>query len=437
MSQASAPATTHQATAPATDYDPFGEQVLADPYPYYRTLRRETPVSYATGSGIYCVARYAEAQAVLRDSKTFSADATRTVTTGAAPTVDLISKLRLVAQLIPLALRHPRTARVMASRNMLGLDPPDHTKMRNIVNRAFTPRAVASWEPRIREISDDLGSQLRQKSAFDLMENFAVPLPVSVIIEMLGVDLVHRHEFKHWSDRLIAGLFGPKRNLGLSKSGAFEAMCWLSGHMRQVVRDRQREPRDDVISVLVRAQDEEGALTEAETLFFAVGLLVAGNETTTRLIGSMVHALLQHPDQLDLVRRDPSLIPAVVEESLRLEGPAQLTLRRATKETALAGVRIPRNAMIAVLLASANRDETHWGENAERFDVTRDARGHLGFSLGAHFCLGAGLARLEGRIAMETLLEDLPSLKLERPAKIAPSFIARGIEQLALIREAP
>jgi cytochrome P450 len=211
-------------------------------------------------------------------------------------------------------------------------------------------------------------------------------------------------------------------------------MGWLSGHMREVVRDRQREPREDVISSLVRAQDEAGTLSEAETLFFAVGLLVAGNETTTRLIGSMVHSLLQHPDQLDLVREDRSLIPAVVEESLRLEGPAQLTLRRATKETVLAGVRIPRNAMIAVLLASANRDESRWGEDAERFDVTRDARGHLGFSLGAHFCLGAGLARLEGRIAIETLLEDLPSLKLERPAKIAPSFIARGIEQLAVTR---
>ena len=434
MSQELTPATPHVGKAPETDYDPFGEQVLADPYPYYRTLRRETPVSYATGSGMYCVARYAEAEIVLRDPTTFSADATRTVTTGAAPAVDLRSKLRLVAQLIPLALRDPRTARVMASRNMLALDPPDHTEMRNIVNRAFTPRAVGSWEPRIREISDGLGSQLRQRSTFDFMDDFAVPLPVSVIIEMLGVDPEHRQEFKHWSDRFIAGLFGPKSRLGLSKSGAFEAMSWLSGHMREVVRARQKEPRDDVISTLVRAQDEAGVLSEAETLFFAVGLLVAGNETTTRLLGSMVHALLQHPDQLDLVRRDRSLIPAVVEECLRLEGPAQLTLRRATKETELAGVQIPRNAMIAVLLASANRDETHWGDNAEAFDVTRDARSHLGFSLGAHFCLGAGLARLEGRIAMETLLEDLPSLTLERPAKIAPSFVARGIEQLALKR---
>jgi cytochrome P450 len=434
MSRTSTPEALQLGDAPVTEYDPFGEGVLADPYPYYRALRRETPVSYASGSGIYCVARYAEAEVVLRDSKTFSADATRTVTTGAAPAVDLRSKLRLVAQLIPLALRHPRTARVMASRNMLALDPPDHTEMRNIVNRAFTPRAVGSWEPRIREISEELAAQIRQKSAFDFMEDFAVPLPVSVIIEMLGVDPDHRREFKHWSDRLVAGLFGPKSKLGLSKSGAFEAMGWLSGHMREVVRDRQREPREDVISSLVRAQDESGVLSEAETLFFAVGLLVAGNETTTRLIGSMVHGLLQHPDQLDLVREDRSLIPAVVEESLRLEGPAQLTLRRATKETVLAGVRIPRNAMIAVLLASANRDESRWGEDAERFDVTRDARGHLGFSLGAHFCLGAGLARLEGRIAMETLLEDLPSLKLERPAKIAPSFIARGIEQLAVTR---
>jgi cytochrome P450 len=415
------------------EYDPFGEHVLADPYPHYRRLRQESPVYFTEESGIFCLARYDDAAEALRNSEIFSSDATRTIVNGAAPAVDFLAKLRLLAQILPLFLRNPRVARIMASRNLLSLDPPDHTRMRNIVNRGFTPRRVAGWESRIREIAEGLAAGLRRRESFDLVEDFAVPLPVTVISEMLGVDPERRDEFKHWSDAFASGIFGPRSKLGLARSGAFEAMAWLSEYMRGVVRDRKSRPRDDLISVLVRAQEDDGALTEAETLFFAVGLLVAGNETTTRLIAAMVHELILHADQRERVARDRDLIPGVVEETLRFEGPAQLTLRRARQATEIGGTSIPRNAMLAVLLASANRDEEHWGEDSEAFDVMRDARGHLALSMGPHFCLGAGLARLEARIALETLLDDLPQMELEKPPEIEPSFVARGIRRLRLV----
>jgi len=415
-------------------YDPFGEHILADPFPYYRRLRRESPVYFAETSGFYCVARYEDVFEILRDPEHYSSDATRFVANGAAPAVDFASKLKLVAQTLPLALRNPRVARVMTAKNMLSLDPPEHGRMREIVNRGFTPRRVREWEPRIRELAESLAASMLDKASFDFVAEFAVPLPVTVIVEMLGVDAEHASEFHHWSDRFISGLFGPRAKLGLGKSGAFEAMSWLSSHIRAVARERRSRPRNDLISVLVNAQQEESTLTEPELLFFAVGVLVAGNETTTRLIAAMAHELLRHPDQCEDVVKDRSLIEGVVEETLRLEGPAQLTLRRAKTSAQIADVAIPRNAMIAVLLASANRDEQKWGDDAETFDVKRDARGHLAFSLGPHYCLGAGLARLEARVALETLVDALPSLRLREPAEIAPSFVARGIRRLELVK---
>ncbi len=416
------------------EYEPFGEHVLADPFSHYRRLRRQSPVHRAQESGIYCVARYDDAVSVLRDPEHFSSDANRSVTSGAAPAIDFPAKLRVVAQLVPLFLRNPRVARIATSRNMLTLDPPDHTAMRNIVNRGFTPRRVAAWEPRIREIAEELRASIRGKASFDFVADFAGPLPMIVISEILGVDPDRRQEFSRWSDAFASGLFGPRSKLGLARSGAFEALGWLSDYMRSVVRDRRSRPRDDLISVLVHAQEDEGVLSEAETLFFAVGLLVAGNETTTRLIAAMANELLEHPEQCRLVAEDRSLVESLVEETLRLEGPAQFTLRRASRNAEIGGVPVPRNATVAVLLASANRDEAHWGDDAEVFDVTRDARGHLAFSLGPHFCLGAGLARLEGRVALDALLDDLPGFVPEKPAEIAPSFIARGITRLPLVK---
>lgn len=376
------------------------------------------------------MARHEDASEILRDPERYSSDATRFVTNGAAPARDFASKLKLIAQLIPLAVRNLRVTRVMAAKNIISLDPPEHTRMREIVKRGFTPRGVRDWEPRIREIAEGLAASMLEKERFDFVADFAAPLPVTVIIEMLGIDAEHANEFKRWSDQFIGGLFGPKSRLGLGKSGAFEAMEWLSGHIRQVAKERRSRPRNDLISALVEAQHEKDSLTEPELLFFAVGLLVAGNETTTRLIAAMIDELLRHPDQCRDVEADRSLVEGVVEETLRLAGPAQMTLRRATTSTKVGGVEIPRNGMLAVLLASANRDEKKWGDDAEEFDVRRDPRGHLAFSSGPHFCLGAGLARLEGRLALETLIDALPSLRIREAAEIAPSFVARGITRL-------
>ena len=279
-------------------------------------------------------------------------------------------------------IHSPRVVKVIAARNLLSLDAPAHTQMRNTVNRAFTPRRIAAWEPRIRALTEQLATELRRKRSFDFVTDFAVPLPVTVIVELLGVEPERSEEFKRWSEALTSGVFGPKRKLGLVRSGALEALGKLSEAMRRTIRARLLEPQDDLISVLVRAQAGEGVLSEPEAVFFAVGLLVAGNETTTRLLGSMVKALLDHPEQLHQVRSNRALIPAVVEEVMRWEGPAQLTGRRARRDVEIAGMRIPRNAHVALLLASGNRDEREWGPTAEAFDVTRDARRHLASAWG-------------------------------------------------------
>src|SRR5271166_381908 len=193
------------------DYDPFSEQVLADPYPHYARLRRDSPVHFAPMSRMYCVSRYEDVVGVLRTPEDFSSDATRTVINGAGPAVDLPSKLRLGAQLLRVFIHSPRIVKVIAGRNLLSLDAPAHTHMRNIVNRAFTPRGIAAWEPRIRAITEHLATELRRKRSFDFVADFAVPLPVTVIVELLGVEPERSEEFKRWSDALIAAIFGPKR----------------------------------------------------------------------------------------------------------------------------------------------------------------------------------------------------------------------------------
>ncbi|MFP8873281.1 MAG: cytochrome P450, partial [Myxococcota bacterium] len=265
---------------------------------------------------------------------------------------------------------------------------------------------------------------------FDLVQDLAIPLPVSLISELLGIEIDRRNDFKHWSDTIIAVTTGPARNAPFGPE-VIDAFLDLSVYLSRVIRERKKNPGDDLMSAIVKGQPGETALSVQEAVNFVTLLLVAGNETTTNLIGNAVDALLDHPDQLQLAAKDPSLVPGIIEEALRYDPPIQLLFREAVRETEIAGTRIPKGTIVAPLLASANRDERRF-EDPDRFDITRNPQGHLGFGFGAHFCLGTSLARLEARAALEALVPRLGKLERIEPTQRIDSFLIRGPRKLAL-----
>jgi cytochrome P450 len=384
------------------EYHPFDPDVIQHPYPIYARLRREAPVC-RTSLGFAAVSRYDDVLEVLRDPQRFSSSAMG----------DLI---RGVKALSPQDLGQGET--------LLGSDPPVHTRLRKIVNRGFTPRRIAELEPRIRAIARGLVARLAAGGVCDLVAALAVPLPVTVIAEILGIDAERRDDFKRWSEEILAAVAGapaPELRARLQRS-FLERAAYLEG----VIEERKRHPREDVISALVRAEQEGGAMTEDEVGNFIVLLLVAGNETTTNLVGNALIAALADPHRLEAVALDPGLVPAWVEETLRFDSPVQLTFRRAREEVELGGEKIRQGELVGLLLGSANRDEGRF-RDADRFELLRETNGHLAFGFGTHFCLGANLARLEARVALEALLSRFRRLELvDREIERVPSLLTRG-----------
>jgi len=255
-----------------------------------------------------------------------------------------------------------------------------------------------------------------------------------VIAELLGVEPERSVDFKRWSDCLVAGATGGAG--ALRPEAALQGFSELSTYLMGVVEERRRHPQDDLISTLIRAEDGEAGLSPIEVVMFTVLLLVAGNETTTNLLGNTLLALMAHPDQLARVRRDRSRIPALVEEALRYDGPIQFLFREATQDVELAGVKIPAGATVMPLLGSANRDDAQFAD-ADRLDVSRNTQGHLAFGLGIHFCLGASLARLEARVALEELLGRFAHFETIGPrVEYVDSYLVRGPKHLPLRVEA-
>ncbi len=415
-------------------FDPFRSEQRANPYPAYAELRRHAPVYRVENSGIHAVSRYADVLHVLRHPELFSSSAMTSVLAGAVAGAPPIAGMGVggaeAARYSELAQTLPTSPlEALASRSLIGADPPVHGPLRNLLNRGFTPRRIAALEPRIREIARAALDSLEEDREPDLVARFFVPLPVTVISELLGIEPERSPDFKHWSDVMVSGITG-------SAAGGAEQMIRVFGEMTSyvtaVAEARRAQPRDDLISTLVRAEAGETALTPVEIVMFIALLMVAGNETTTNLLGNAVLALIEHPRELAKVRRDPSLVPALVEETLRYDPPAQFVFRRATQDLELAGARIPAGAIVMPLLASANRDEAQFLDG-ERFDVTRDTSGHLGFGLGIHFCLGASLARLEARVALEELLARYAGFeRASARVDYIDSFLVRGPSRLLL-----
>jgi cytochrome P450 len=413
-------------------FDPFDDRHRDDPYPAYAELRRRSPVTWIEKSAAFAVARYADVAFVLRHPELFSSIAMQTMMSsglgstfsGGLPAGDGGRVAELLKRL-PISLPE-----ALATPLLIASDPPRHGPMRSLVNRGFTPRRIAQLETRVRAIARDALAALEGKPDFDIVSEFFVPLPVTVIAELLGVEAERSADFKRWSDRLVAGVTGGAGAVGPVQ--VLEAMAELSHYLTGVIEQRRRDPRDDLISTLICAEEGETALAPGEVVMFTLLLLVAGNETTTNLLGNTLLALFEHPDELARVQRDPRRIPALVEEGLRYDGPVQFVFRRATQDVELAGVTIPAGATVIPLIGSANRDEAVFAD-PDRFDASRNTQGHLAFGLGIHFCLGASLARLEARVALEELLPRFPRLERTEPhVQYIDSYLVRGPKRLPL-----
>ena len=386
-------------------YRPLSPRFVADPYPLYRKLRERDPIHRSIFADQVVVSRYADVDRILRDHRNFGNEfSSATSSEGSIAT------------------------RKKLKQSMLAQDPPDHTRLRSLVSRAFTPRQAAKMEGYIRATAHTLLDNVADAGEFDLMKVFAVPLPTIVIARMIGVPEGDFSRFKVWSDDLARALepfLSPEE-----EEAVFRADEELAAYFTGIIEQRRREPRDDLVSRLVEAEDEGDRLTSDETKVMLRLLLAAGNETTTHLIGNGVRALLRHPDQLALLREQPELIPSAVEELLRYDAPVQLDARIARRDLELGGVAVKEGTLVTLAIGSANRDPERFNE-PDRLDITRSGQANISFGRGIHHCLGAPLARLEGRIALEVLLERFDQLEFgSRPPKYRPTVVLRGLEHL-------
>ena len=387
-------------------YNPLSRQTAQDPYPVYAALRERDPVHRSALMNAWMFTRHADIDTILRDHRRFSNDPRKG------------------------SLSSRQRAGLPADEEftMLFLDPPDHKRLRALVNKAFTPKAVNALEPHIRSLLGSLLDEIDDPAGFDLMQAVAQPLPVIVIAEMLGVPPEDRAQFKIWSDQRARTL-EPSID-ARERALADAANKSLNNYFRPIIEERRADPKDDIVSALAQAEEEGDRLTELEMLNMLRLLLIAGNETTTNLIGNGVLALLRHPDQLQRLRDDPSLIPLAVDELLRFDSPVQTDFRRALEDCEVNGFPLKKRDNIVLLLGAANRDPEVF-DHPDRLDVGRGDRSHLSFGRGIHHCIGAPLARLEGRVVLETLLERFSQISLrDRQPRFRNSIVLRGLESL-------
>jgi hypothetical protein len=383
-------------------FNPLLAEFHANPYPFYHRLRREDPVHHST-LGPWVLTRYDDVELVLRDSRFGRA--------GFTPFLDTDE-----GRLPP---------------SMLFRDPPDHTRLRSLVSRAFTPRVIEAMRAHIQEIVDRLLERVRAAGAMDLIADLAYPLPVTVICEMLGVPVEDQARIQQWSTDVARSLdaIGMTADPQVAERGRIGRRA-LADYFRALLPERRRHPREDLLSSLITAEERGDRLTEGELLTTCILLFVAGHETTVNLIGNGVLALLRHPDQLARLRENPGLITSAVEELLRYDSPVQRTGRIPTADVEIDGRTIPKGSMVVAAIGGANRDPAHFPE-PDRLDLGRPDNRHLAFGFGIHFCLGAALARVEGQVAIGTLLDRLPGLALATDTpEWRESSVLRGLKAL-------
>lgn len=381
---------------PLDAYDPFASDVIADPFPHYAWMREHAPVFHNATHELWALTRYDDVRAALRNHDVFSS------------TEGVGSERRPVPM-------------------MISYDPPDHTRLRRMVQRDFTPKAITTvWEPVVERLVDELVDDLIERGTADLSETVSYPLPVALIADILGVPRDRRPDFKRWSDNTIDALGG-----GLDPEASYAAELGIiefAQYCLAQIQDRRAHPGDDLISLLLEPRSGE-VLSDDELVSFVVLLLVAGNETTTNLIGNMVLTFMRHPDQWTRLKTRPDLVPAAIEEVLRYESPIQGFFRNTLVDHELHGVTIPAGAKVMMLYGAANRDERHFVDPDE-FRVDRARQDHLAFGAGIHLCLGAPLARLEGTYLLRRLLERVDHFEPAGPVVRTRNPLLRGVRHL-------
>ena len=376
-------------------YDLLSPQLRQDPYPIYREMRSKDPVHRMRLVKAWALTRYEDVETVLRDDKRFC------------------NGDRILVKTIPLSL--------------LDMDPPEHTRVRALVSKAFTPRAVGRLQGRIREITDRLLDEVAGRRQFDVIAALGYPLPITVIAEMLGVRAEDMGAFEGWSNTLalaVDPMLGGKQVAAI-KRAAEQVYAYFEG----IIAERRREPRDDLVTALMMAEETGERLTHEEMLSVMLLLLVAGNETTRNLIGNAVLALLRNPAQLQRLREDRGLLDPAVDEFLRYDSPVQVDGRAAREDVEIGGKRIRAGDVVISVLGAANRDPEAF-DDPESLDVGRRGNSHLSFGRGVHYCLGGPLAIMEVRLALTGLLDRYSSLRLVVEPEYREGVALRGVERL-------
>ncbi len=393
--------------------NPMTDEFIQDPYPFYQRMREQDPVFWGDKSKQWLLTRWDDCNSVIRD-------------------ISFGKKFQPAQRSWFTKMLKPEHFPLLGASThfMLRQDPPDHTRLRGLVNKAFTPKMIEQLRPHIETISNRLIDQVASVGEMNLMTEFAFPLPVTVISEMLGVPPQDLHKIKNWSTPITFAFdLGGGMDLG-KLLAANKAIGEFIEYLRPIANDRRKNPKDDLISALVQAEEEGNKLTEDELLANCVLLLLAGHETTVNLIGNGVHALLSHPDQLALLKEKPELMPQAVDEILRWNSSVQLVRRVVMEDTELRGKKLKKGDLMVLFVGAANRDPEMFSD-PDKFDITRKDSKYLSFGAGIHHCLGWSLAKTEGEIAFATLLKRLPNLKLKNDrVQFRPHPALRGLKEL-------
>jgi cytochrome P450 len=403
-------------------FNPFEPGFFDNPYAQYRVLRERDPVHHSE-LGFWVLFRYPDVVRVLRDPA-MSVEEGNAMATVGGPASELFAQL---------AAERP----VSQERSMLGLDPPDHTRLRRLVTKAFTPRVLDALRPRVEQLVDEALDAAASRGEMDVIADLAFPLPFTVISEMLGLPESNRLQLRGWSHAMVKTLdpiITPDE-----LRAAFEAGEQMIGHLVEVMAWKRANPGDDLLSALIAAEEDGDVLSEEELIAQVTLLYIAGHETTVNLIGNGTLALLRHPAQMESLRSDPSLGANAVEELLRYDSPVQFSRRITLAPLEIDGAVIEPGSFVLTGLGSANHDPAEWGEDADELDIGRDgAMHHQSFGGGAHYCLGAALARLEGQVAVGRLVSRFPGLRLltEEP-EWNGRIVLRGLDRLPVALGAP
>ena len=390
-------------TAPLTDFDPFARDVMADPYPYYRELLTGADVPrvwFNRRRGIWIIAGYDDVRAGLRNHEALSS-----------------------------AESQARYRVHLASMN--AADPPEHTRLRKFVSRAFTPRAMQSWQTAINEVVDELMEPILERGTTDLVADLAKPLPNRLIATMLGIPREDHKRFLEWSDAIVEGSFAPLTPRGMAltaRSG--KATAAMRRNVDRLIQERRRHPGDDLISMMT-GSDGDDMLTDDEVFWSACMLIGAGSETTTNVLSGLFLTLAQQPELYDELRAHPELIPGAIEEQLRFVAPVQGFYRTATVDYPVGDITIPAGSRVLLLFAAANRDPRHY-DDPDRFDLHRNPTDHLAFGLGIHYCLGTPLTRLEAGRVLGQLIPRVDTIRLNGPHRYLANPTMRGLQHLPL-----